>query len=73
MPRDVQLTVQGMTCGHCLAAVERSLATVPGVADVGVDLEAGTARATVADEVATDALIAAVTAAGYVATEPTSP
>lgn len=35
------LTVQGMTCGGCVAAVERALLQVHGVTAVAVDLQAG--------------------------------
>lgn len=35
----VTLSVPGMTCGHCKAAVERELGKVPGVASVDVDLD----------------------------------
>ena len=29
--RRLVLTIDGMSCGHCLAAVNRSLAVIPGV------------------------------------------
>jgi len=60
------LNVQGMTCGHCKARVERALREVDGVANVEVVRAAH--RATIAyDEtkVAASALIAAVEDAGY--------
>jgi copper chaperone CopZ len=34
-------SVQGMTCGHCVAAVRGELLKLPGVRDVGVELVAG--------------------------------
>jgi copper chaperone len=34
----VTLVVSGMTCGHCVAAVKKALAAVPGVGDVDVTL-----------------------------------
>ncbi len=33
-------TVPGMTCGHCVAAVDAEVRGVPGVTDVSVDLDA---------------------------------
>ena len=33
------IQVKGMSCGHCKASVEKAMASVPGVADVRVDLE----------------------------------
>jgi mercuric transport protein len=32
------LTITGMTCGHCVAAVKKALAAVPGVEEVEVTL-----------------------------------
>jgi len=34
----VSLEITGMTCGHCVAAVKKALAAVPGVAEVEVTL-----------------------------------
>jgi mercuric transport protein len=34
----VALAITGMTCGHCVAAVKKALATVPGVEAVEVTL-----------------------------------
>ena len=58
-------TVSGMTCGHCVSAVQSEVARVPGVHDVSVDLDAG--QLTVSTEGAPDvtALRAAVEEAGY--------
>jgi len=39
----IVLAVQGMTCQHCVAAVEKALRQVPGVQEVVVDLGAGRA------------------------------
>ena len=58
-----ELTVSGMTCGHCEKAVEGALKGVPGVQTVRVDLQGGTA--TVQGEADPQALMAAVTEEGY--------
>jgi len=34
----VALAISGMTCGHCVAAVKKALAAVPGVVKVEVTL-----------------------------------
>ena len=34
----VALAITGMTCGHCVAAVKKALADVPGVVEVVVTL-----------------------------------
>ena len=34
-------TVEGMTCGHCVAAVTEEVGQIPGVTDAKVTLEGG--------------------------------
>jgi mercuric transport protein len=36
--KHVALEITGMTCGHCVAAVKKALAAVPGVGEVEVTL-----------------------------------
>lgn len=38
---ETELKVDGMTCGHCKAAVEGALANEAGVSKATVDLDAG--------------------------------
>ena len=40
----LELPVQGMTCDNCSRTVERTLAAVPGVTKVTVDLEGRSAH-----------------------------
>ncbi|WP_174923269.1 cation transporter, partial [Burkholderia paludis] len=61
----VELTVDGMHCGGCTGRVQRALATVPGVVDATVDLDAHTATVTAQDTVEPGQLVDAVNAAGY--------
>lgn len=61
-----RLDVQGMTCGHCSAAVKRALEAVPGVSNATVDLSAGSA--TVDGDAPVDALVKAIVDEGYTAT-----
>jgi copper chaperone len=58
-------TVQGMTCGHCVAAVTEEVGRIPGVSDVQVELDSGAVTITSADDVSTDDVKAAVEEAGY--------
>ena len=64
MSETIQLTINGMTCMHCVAAVKKALAAVDGVDEViQVTLEPG--GATVTGSASTAAMIAAVKQAGY--------
>jgi copper chaperone len=40
----VKLTVEGMTCNHCKAAVEKAVRALPGVMAAEVDLAAKTLK-----------------------------
>ncbi|MCI8497610.1 MAG: heavy metal translocating P-type ATPase [Clostridiales bacterium] len=57
--------VDGMSCAHCQASVEKALSALDGVADAKVDLKKKTATVTLSADVADDALKAAVTDAGF--------
>jgi len=57
--------VDGMTCGHCVAAVSTEVAAVPGVETVTVDLATGALTITSTAPVDVDVLRAAVDEAGY--------
>lgn len=63
---DIQLTVTGMTCGGCVASVQKVLSALPGVQTVEVTLTPGQARV-VYDPARVDrgALIQAVVDAGF--------
>lgn len=60
--------VEGMTCGHCAAAVTREVSAVAGITDVAVDVAAGTVTVTAAETPDDASLAAAVTEAGYTLT-----
>lgn len=62
-----EYTVTGMTCGHCEASVREEVSEVPGVQGVEVSHETGRLTVTGADDVSTDAVLAAVEEAGYTA------
>jgi copper chaperone CopZ len=63
---NIELTVSGMTCGHCKTAVEGALKRVNGVSNVEVDLAHGAARVQ-GERVDLEALLAAVQDEGYTA------
>jgi copper ion binding protein len=58
-------TVQGMTCGHCVAAVSEEVGRLPGVTAVDVTLETGAVTVTSDTPLDADAVRAAVDEAGY--------
>jgi len=60
----IELKINGMSCGSCIKSVTRALQRVPGVSAVEVDLDRGTARVN-GDAQATNAMLAALQAAGY--------
>lgn len=57
--------VKGMTCDHCVRAVEAELSAVPGVTAVEVDLAAATAVVTSKDPIEAKIVREAVEEAGY--------
>ena len=65
----VELSVTGMSCGHCVKAVEKALQGVAGVAKVQVDLAGQKATVELENAVSVDKLLpellGAVTEEGY--------
>ncbi|GGK16777.1 copper chaperone CopZ [Caldalkalibacillus thermarum] len=41
MMKEVTLKVEGMSCAHCVSAVEKSVGALEGVSDVKVNLDQG--------------------------------
>jgi len=63
-----EITVAGMTCGHCTASVSDELSSLPGVVAVAVDLHPGEdSPVTITSEAPLDpaAVASAVAEAGY--------
>ena len=58
-------TVQGMTCGHCVASVTEELKEITGVQDVAVELDSGAVTVTSDSPLDSAAVRAAVEEAGY--------
>jgi copper ion binding protein len=58
-------TVQGMTCGHCVASVTEEVQEISGVEHVDVVLETGAVTVTSSQPLDDTAVRAAVEEAGY--------
>ncbi len=59
------IRIEGMMCGHCSGRVKKALEAVAGVETAEVSHETGTAEVTPRGDVSDEALIKAVTDAGY--------
>jgi copper chaperone len=57
-------TVEGMTCGHCVAAVTEEVSAIPGVTEVDVELATGQLTVTSQAPIDFDRLVEAVAEAG---------
>jgi len=66
-PAAVRLAIDGMRCAGCVANVEKALRTVPGAAEANVNFAGHTAEINGEADIA--ALLAAVSKAGYQASE----
>lgn len=69
-PTTQRITVEGMTCGHCVAAVREEISQLPGVTAVEVDLDSGRVEVAAAGPIDAAALAAAVDEAGYTIADP---
>lgn len=64
--QNITLSVQGMTCGHCVKAVESSVGEIAGVQSVKVDLKGARAEIGFDPTLATpQAIIARLDEEGY--------
>ena len=63
--QQLDLPVEGMTCGSCSARVQKTLSKQPGVADAEVNFATGNARIRIDGAVDLEQLCAAVDKAGY--------
>lgn len=65
MSTTTTITVDGMTCGHCVNAVQTEVGKVDGVTDVSVDLASGQVTIVANEAPDAGALREAVEEAGY--------
>jgi copper chaperone len=65
---NTELKIEGMSCGHCVKAVQQALEEVPGVTKAEVSLETNSAQVHHAENVEVKTLIEAVEDEGYSAT-----
>ena len=61
----MEITVKGMSCGHCAAAVTKALGALPGVSQVQVELSTGRVTFENANPIRREDLARAIKAAGY--------
>lgn len=67
MPK-IEISIEGMTCGHCAMSITNEIATLEGVTSVKVDHTTGKAIVEASDSVTEKSLSEAVAEAGYTAT-----
>ena len=60
-----EITVKGMSCAHCAAAMTKALASLPGVSNVSVDLAGGRVSYECAAPIPVEDLERVVKAAGF--------
>lgn len=60
----ITLSVPGMTCGHCEAAIKQEVGALDGVAEVSVDLDTKDV-VVVGDRLDRAAVVAAIDEAGF--------
>jgi copper ion binding protein len=61
----MEITVKGMSCGHCAAAVTKALGALPGVSQVQVELATGRVTFAAANPIPKEELARAIKDAGY--------
>jgi copper chaperone len=61
----MEITVKGMSCGHCAAAVTKALEALPGVSQVKIDLATGRVDFANANPIPKEELARVIKAAGY--------
>ncbi len=60
-----EITVKGMSCAHCVAAMTKAMTSLPGVSKVAVDLASGRVSYECAAPIPREALDRVVRAAGF--------
>ncbi|MDR2672075.1 MAG: cation transporter [Coriobacteriales bacterium] len=65
MSEKVVIKVEGMSCGHCTAAVEAALTELPDVTSASADLDSGNVTILHNGSVAPEAIQDAIEEAGF--------
>ncbi len=65
MDKTIELTVEGMTCGHCTARVEKTLKELPGVSDAKAVLETGLVTVRTDGTTSRESMASAIEEQGY--------
>jgi len=60
-----EITVKGMSCAHCVAAITKAMGSLPGVSQVRVDLASGRVSYDCAAPIPREDLARVVKAAGF--------
>lgn len=60
-----EFAVRDMSCQHCVAAITKEVASVPGVQNVSIDLGSKHVSVEAGEQVTTETLLAAINEAGY--------
>ena len=63
--QNIELTVNGMSCQHCVNAVKQACLAIEGVESVACDLKSGRVIISCEDTISTDALKSAIEEEGY--------
>lgn len=66
----ITLTIDGMSCGHCSAMVQRTLDAIEGISNVSVDLDGKQARFDTDTPARIETAIQQINEAGYTASRP---
>ncbi|MBN2897303.1 MAG: heavy-metal-associated domain-containing protein [Clostridia bacterium] len=59
------LSIEGMSCGHCVQHVKTTLEGIDGISQVTVDLDSKSAEIEVSEDVSDAVIEAAISEAGY--------
>ena len=62
------ISIEGMTCGHCVSHATQALSDMDGVSSVTINLEQKSAIVEIADDLSDELLKQAIDDAGYTAT-----
>ena len=68
-PMEKILKIEGMMCNHCVMHVQKTLAAIPGVAEVTVSLDEKSAKVKLKQDLADQVFKTAIEDAGYQLTE----